>query len=433
MSQSDPETPSDDAISGRATTASASLANVPESSVEPPLAPLPIQPTPAIYHFEPPVTPLAPALAPLQPLSLPRERPPKPQPGPTTFAAVYHHAPRELAPLNAPARAAPIVQLPPQPEAPQVRKRPPEPAYARGGHLIGGFKTTRYPGVSIANPKFNPDGRMLQLHGPGSLQPWVQQINHIARSLSCLEELTQRFSTFPPPYTLQLFICETRFATAFRVLEASISGQVWAYMRVLGYSSLPSTGEGLMSPTPADCFEYAKRAAAKILIPGSSGQPVTERKRMANEILTAQASDYPSERTFKKGIAWLRSACDNLIRQGDYDLAQLLYEPLPDWAPKQWAPKLPGYEESGTPAATDSDAITSELNRIVEMDAVSATSSEVALRPVHTGSARTPVATIATKLVPEKQQPSKRKRAKKDMGSQPAKPRNSTAVTGTEA
>jgi hypothetical protein len=167
----------------------------------------------------------------------------------------------------------------------------------------------------------------------------------VARHLSCYEELTKKFDIYPKASTVQLFICETRFATAWRVLEASISGQVWAYMRVLGYSSIQADGEGFMSPQPADCYEYAKRAAARMTVPGTTEQPAEERKRMVEEVLMAQSTDYPSERAYKKGINWLRLACDSLIKQGDYDLAVSLYEPLPEWAPKP-----PGYGDATTPA-----------------------------------------------------------------------------------
>lgn len=173
----------------------------------------------------------------------------------------------------------------------------------------------------------------------------------MARHLSCYEELTKRFNIYPKAATVQLFICETRFATAWRVLEASITGQVWAYMRVLGYSSHQGDGEGLMSPQPADCFEYAKRAAVLMTVPGTPEQPVEERKRMVDEVLMAQSTDYPSERAYKKGINWLRLACDSLIKQGDYDLAVALYEPLPEWAPRP-----PGYDEATTPAAPAADS-----------------------------------------------------------------------------
>lgn len=70
-------------------------------------------------------------------------------------------------------------------------------------------------------------------------------------------------------------------------------------MRVLGYSSI-AAGDGLISPAPVDCFEYAKLAASKMLIPGTHQQPVEERERMAQEILNAESTDYPSERAYKK-------------------------------------------------------------------------------------------------------------------------------------
>lgn len=55
-----------------------------------------------------------------------------------------------------------------------------------------------------------------------------------------------------------------------------------------------------MSPAPVDCFEYAQMAASKMLIPGTSKQPAEERKRMVQEILNAESTDYPSERGYKK-------------------------------------------------------------------------------------------------------------------------------------
>lgn len=51
-----------------------------------------------------------------------------------------------------------------------------------------------------------------------------------------------------------------------------------------------------MCPAPADLFEYAKLAAQKLFEP----KPADERANMVQEILTAEASDYPSERVFKK-------------------------------------------------------------------------------------------------------------------------------------
>lgn len=182
------------------------------------------------------------------------------------------------------------------------------------GHLLGGFNPARYAGVNLGHPKFSPEGKLLLLTGSNALDPWIQQVSYIAQGLSCFYEMTENFTTFPKASTVQLFICETRYATACRILEGSISAQVWAYMPVLGFSCLQGSGHGLISPTPADCFEYAKRAAAQMLVPGTWDQPVVERKRMVQEVLMAQSSDYPSERSYKKGIQWLKMACDSLIK-----------------------------------------------------------------------------------------------------------------------
>lgn len=370
-----------------------------------------VQAVPAAHHTYAPAAQRF--IAPLQPL--PRGRPPKPK---ALQIIIPPHVWQQNSPTassrNPPlASAAPIVQQPPD------RKPPPEPSYLRGGYLLGGFNPSRYSGVSAAHPKFNADGRLVLLHGPNSLQAWTQQTHHIARALSCFDELTRRFASFPPASSVQLFICETRFATAFRVLEASVSGQVWAYMRVLGLSSIPPNGEGLMSPTPADCYEYAILAATNIFVPGTLEQPTGERKRMVQEILTAQVSDYPSERVYKKGITWLRMACDNLIRHGDFELAQSLYEPLPDWAPRP-----PDCEEPGAPAANPGDAEYPEQSVDIgeaQNPSISAKNTEVANGLASYDASSTPSVSQPLKLVPEGQKSTKRKRARKDEGLQPAK------------
>ncbi|CAN8095667.1 unnamed protein product [Discula destructiva] len=414
-----PGTPLGDPVSGRATPLAAPSppGKVSMSSTGPSPASFSTQPVPQSPSVSTSGPPAVRPLVSLQPL--PQGQPCKPKTGSSPPAALWQHDPPQLDSWTAPASAAPVVQLPPQSLPSQYRKPAPEAAYLRGGHLIGGFNPSRYPGVSIAQPKFNPDGRVLLLYGADSLQGWVQQISYIARSLSCFDELTQRFTSFPPPCTVELFICETRFATAFRVLEASISGQVWAYMRVLGYSSIPVAGEGIMSPTPADCFEYAKMAASKLTVPGTTEQPAEERKRMVHEILTAQASDYPGERVFKKGIQWLRLACDNLIRQGDYELAHSLYDPLPDWAPR-----TQGYGESGTYTAMNGEVATYEQSgghHETRLADSAATSTEANHSPTSHGISAKPAVPNPPKLVPDGIKPGKRKRAKKDVGSQPGK------------
>lgn len=271
-------------------------------------------------------------------------------------------------------------------------------------------------GVTTANASFHPDGKFFYLTGPNNIVAWIQEITCIAKALSCYDEMTRRFISFPAPNTIQLFICETRFATAFRVLEATIAGQVWAYMRVLGYSSIPVTTEtSLMSPTPADCYEFAQMAASRMLIPGTPEQPRGERKRMVEEILTAQSTDYPSERSYKKGIKWLRLACDNLIKQGDHDLAISLYDPVPDWAQRP-----AGYDNPAatTDASGTGPAAPSERNEEKPASSVPISTSPVE-QAVEAPSANVQASATPTirKPTPSQTRAKKRKRAEEDEGS----------------
>lgn len=162
-----------------------------------------------------------------------------------------------------------------------------------------------------------------------------------------------------------------------------------------------------MSPTPADCFESAKLAASRMAIPGTYEQPLEERKCMVREILMAQATDYPGERVYKKGVQWLRLACDSLIKQGDYELAESLYDPVPDWACKP-----PGCVERT--AIADGEDSPNEQNGGCGTPAV-----EAAHSPLLNGASNVKVVPYSPKLVPEQFKPSKRKRAKKDIGSGP--------------
>lgn len=146
---------------------------------------------------------------------------------------------------------------------------------------------------------------------------------------------------------------------------------------------------------------------------------------MVHEVLTAQSTDYPSERAYKKGITWLRLACDNLIKQGDYKLAMALYDPLPDWAPMTL-----DYVQPTTPAATPGEngsagSLDGGEGRMAPGASTSATpSDEAANSPVVSGSYSTSVtqhtpiavAQMPMKLVPDRPKPkgNKRKRAKND-------------------
>lgn len=415
---STPDTPFGNPISGHATPLPEPSNHAQESIVSSSTGPQLAKSISAEAHCPPqPATTLAPLLQPL------RRRPPKPKPDASSPEQGWQHVlPPEHGVWAETASATPVGHPPvPVQVCMQYGGPPPEAAYLRGGHLLGGYNTARYSGNTTAHPKFNTSGRVVFLTNASSLQPWEQQTSYIARSLSCFDELSKRFTSFPQACTVQLFICETRFATAFRVLEGSISGPVWAYMRVLGYSSIPDAGEGLMSPTPADCFEYAKLAASRMAVPGTPEQPAGERKRMVQEVLTAQATDYPGERVYKKGIQWLRLACDNHIRQGDYVLAESLYDPLPDWAPRP-----SGCNGSVTSAATVGDESPLGQNGDHITAAVEASKS-----PGPIGSANTAAPSNPSKLVPEGHKPNKRKRAKTDVGPKPSKPGKPPVGTDT--
>lgn len=158
---------------------------------------------------------------------LPRGRPPRPKhtdPPPGSWHADDTQEWGQFA------SAAPVVHQEPtqQQQQQQQQQRKPllEPAYTRGGHLLGDFNTARYSGVGVSQNKFNKEGRLFHLTGPTAVVPWTEQVSYIAANLNCLNELTKRFTSFPNPSHIQLFICETRHATAFRILEASISGPV---------------------------------------------------------------------------------------------------------------------------------------------------------------------------------------------------------------
>lgn len=290
---------------------------------------------------------------------------------------------------------------------------------------MGGYNPARYSGVSNANPLFDEDGKFFYLTGPSNIKSWIQEITCIAKALNCFNEMTKRFVGFPPPNTVQLFICESRFATAWRVLEGTIAGQVWAYMRVLGYSSIPANPDNpLMSPTPADCYEFAQRAALRMFIPGTAEQPQEERKRMVEEILTAQATEYPSERSYKKGIKWLRLACDGLIKLGDYGIALSLYDPVPDWAPKpaDYEVLVAAAEAGGAGSAVSPD----EGREEQPGEEQTTSSMQASASPVEQAVESLPANTHATSApavrnpTPSQTAAKKRKRSQKDEGSKPA-------------
>lgn len=163
----------------------------------------------------------------LQPL--PRGRPPRPkQPGPLPGSWKPDNSQEwdEYANAALPDTQQHSTQQRQQPQSKRSKKSSLDLAYTRGGHLLGGYNAARYPGISATHAAFSREGKLIHLTGPNNINAWTEQITYIARALSCFDELTKRFTTFPNPSSVQLFICETRHATAFRVLEASISGPV---------------------------------------------------------------------------------------------------------------------------------------------------------------------------------------------------------------
>lgn len=188
------------------------------------------------------------SLVPLQPL--PRGRPPQPKDsGPPPGS----RRPDDSQEWENYANAAPNTQQQAQEQEQQqqrqqqqqshsrkFKKSSLEPAYTRGGHLLGGYNAARYPGISNTHANFSRAGKVLHLTGPNNIHAWTEQVTYIATVLSCFDELTKRFTSFPNPCSVQLFICETRHATAFRVLEASISGPVVSpYSSTTLFCSIP--------------------------------------------------------------------------------------------------------------------------------------------------------------------------------------------------
>jgi len=121
-----------------------------------------------------------------------------------------------------------------------------------------------------------------ELQQADDVDAWTEQALAVAAATNCQKELTMRFSTFPPQGTVEAFVCEARFGMAWRILHASISGPVWAYMRVLGYAHgapVPGSHEpsSRPQPTPAEALDFAKLAAQRMDSVGTEAQPQQER------------------------------------------------------------------------------------------------------------------------------------------------------------
>ncbi|KAK0635362.1 hypothetical protein B0T17DRAFT_39117 [Bombardia bombarda] len=251
-------------------------------------------------------------------------------PGPYVPGAPY--VPRDMSKL--PDLPHHFVQ---QPDMSKLPELPPhfilQPDICKPDSSSSSTSTSNQPG------KFSYDMKIITLTSIVHLETWTQQVEAMARACGCFRELTTRFGNFPRPGTVEAFICQTRFMASWRILAESISGHVWAYMRVLGFSLIPvfKGADGVLwQPAPVDVFYYAREAGARLLMPGSREQSRLEVRRMVEELRTGRPDDYPSERHHKKGHKWLKSILDNLIRNGDGAVCEALYDVKPDWAPAQW-------------------------------------------------------------------------------------------------
>jgi len=185
-----------------------------------------------------------------------------------------------------------------------------------------------YPGMPSSSPNFSWKGQLIILTGVNNIDAWLQQCEAVTRATNCYAELTTEFAGFPPPGTVEAFICEARFMTTWRILNASISGPAWAYMRVLGFAPLGAPNP----PMPVSAYHFAEMAARRMPIAGTAQQPAAEKAAMILQALHSTAVDYPTEKHFKKGTKWLHDVLDSFIRGGDHDIARALYGEVPAWA-----------------------------------------------------------------------------------------------------
>jgi len=185
--------------------------------------------------------------------------------------------------------------------------------------------------------------KSIVLSTPGQVSLWKEQVETVARACGCYRELTSRFGLLPKPHTVEAFICKLRFQTCWTILSETVSGPIWAYMRCLGYNRIPvfrSMDEVQWQPSPVDAYYYAKQAGYRANTPGGPYQSRAEIPRMVEEVRIAKRHHYPTEEHFKKGIEWLRNVLDHMIRNGDRQVCESMYDSKPNWAP-QWHPDAP--------------------------------------------------------------------------------------------
>ncbi|KAK0614277.1 hypothetical protein B0T14DRAFT_592552 [Immersiella caudata] len=282
----------------------------------------------------------------------PRHQPPQHQPP-------QHHPPQQppqphmIGPAPGPVRGSP--KPPPQPmpappppsqvpNAAPITKRPPVPfpplylPVPKGRRPDPPVDPTRLPLIppflavapAICKPREDvfslppPDTFSFGMHtvaldSPGHVALWKDQVEPMARACGCYRELTTRFGVFPKGLTVEAAVIKFRYQTCWSILSETISGPVWAYMRILGYNRIPI---------------FKDMDGIQLHLPGSPHQNRAEVPCMVEEVRSAKREDYPTEEHSKKGIEWMRNILDNMIRIGDRQVCESLYDAHPPFAPQ---------------------------------------------------------------------------------------------------
>ncbi len=166
---------------------------------------------------------------------------------------------------------------------------------------------------------FDFSRQIVCLDGPETLDPWKVQTEAIAREMACLSELTDDPPVLPPQQSVAGFVCEGRSRTASAILYGTISGAVWAYMRVLGFAQHTA-----MDPKPSVIYRSAQMAAGDMARPGTWAQPFSERMAMVGTLASVTEEGFPSREHFATGRQWLTAAIENCVRFGDQHVAQAM-------------------------------------------------------------------------------------------------------------
>jgi hypothetical protein len=79
----------------------------------------------------------------------------------------------------------------------------------------------------------------VALDSPGHVALWKHQVESMARACGCYRELTTRFGVFPKISTVEAAAIKFRYQTCWSILAETVSGPVWAYVRILGSNRIP--------------------------------------------------------------------------------------------------------------------------------------------------------------------------------------------------